>query len=64
MPVIYRCDGCGKEAPAEKAYNGRSIKPHKWYSRSDKDGEQIACSRACIELISKKTGKTGVVAPW
>lgn len=38
-------------------------KPPQWFQRSDKDGIQIACSRECIEEISKRTGKTSVVLP-
>jgi len=64
MPVEFICDGCGKRAPAAKSYDGRSIKPVKWFSRRDKDGEQFACSRKCIDKISQATGKTGVVLPW
>ena len=63
MGVIFECDGCGKK---ENGFfvNGHWFKPNKWYQRSDKDGAQVACSRECIEAISKKTGKTSVVAPW
>lgn len=62
MACKYICDGCGKEAPA--LTNGHDyFKPHDWFKRSDNDGPQIACSRACIEKISKQSGKTAVVAP-
>lgn len=63
MGVIFECDGCGKR---EAGYfvGLQWHKPPKWYQRSDKDGAWVACSRECIEVISKKTGKTGVVAPW
>jgi hypothetical protein len=63
MAVEYICDGCGKRAPAE--HNGIDwFKPRAWFQRSDKDGIQDACSRACVETIAKKTGKTSVVAPF
>ena len=62
MPVIFVCDGCGKQAPG--FYAGfQWHKPPKWYERSDKDGAQLACSRECIEKVAEKTGKTKVVMP-
>lgn len=39
-------------------------KPPLWYQRRDKDGTQIACSRACIDIIAAATGKTRVILPW
>ena len=63
MSVKYICDGCGKEAPADKAFNGDTIKPSHWYSRTDKDGAQHACSRQCIEKAAAKSGKTEIVLP-
>ena len=63
MPVEYICDGCGKRVPAGKAYNGEAIKPHKWYARRDKDGEQFACSRKCIDKVARESGKTSLVLP-
>lgn len=57
MKRAWICGGCGISAYGE-------IKPYDWYIRSDEDGEQIACSRPCIEIIAKKTGKTSVVAPF
>lgn len=62
MSCEYTCDGCGKREPADTA-NGRHWKPSHWFQRSDGDGVQDACSRECIEKISKATGKTGVVLP-
>ena len=62
MAAKIICDGCGKEVPMES--NGQSwFKPASWFERSDKDGIQTACSRKCIEKISKESGKTGVVLP-
>ena len=56
------CDGCGKREPMY--YAGHNWhKPSDWYERSDDDGVQTACSRECIEKISKETGKTPVVLP-
>jgi len=62
MACEYICDGCGKREPAD--FNGREwTKPSSWYQRSDEDGIQDACCRECIEIVSKKTGKTSVVLP-
>jgi hypothetical protein len=62
MACLFICDGCGKKS---KGYwNGRNYyEPTNWFSRSDEDGRQDACSRECIEKISEKTGKTKLVAP-
>jgi hypothetical protein len=61
--VIFECDGCKKQ---EEGYfvDSRAIKPDKWYSRSDKEGTQIACSRECIDKIAKETNKTRVIMPF
>lgn len=64
MAAEIICDGCGKRAPAGVTWDGKFVKPSEWYSRSDKDGTQVACSRQCIEVIAKKTGKTDVVLPF
>ena len=61
MACKYICDGCGKEAPAERTHNW--FKPSSWFQRSDDDGIQDACSRECIQKIAAKTGKTDVVLP-
>jgi hypothetical protein len=62
MACEYICDGCGKRA--EAGHNGLDwFKPSAWFERGDKDGIQTACSRACIDDIAKKSGKTGVVIP-
>jgi len=62
MACEFICDGCGKREPAD--FNGREwAKPSSWYQRSNEDGVQDACCRKCIEIISKKTGKTSVVLP-
>ena len=63
MAVIYVCDGCGKQEPGSFNDDGRSFKPHLWFSRTDKDGTQLACTRVCIETVAKKTGKTDLVLP-
>lgn len=57
MKETVKCDGCGQDSKSEK-------KPPHWYSRSDSDGTQYACSRACIDKIAKETGKTRVIMPW
>lgn len=62
MGVIYSCDGCGRIGEGE-VYNGDVHKPRNWFIRGDDDGVQISCSRACIDKISAKTGKTSVVLP-
>lgn len=62
MGCKFICDGCGKEQVVPH-YPGGWFKPNDWFERSDKDGAQVACSRQCIEIIAKKSGKTGVVIP-
>ena len=62
MGCKYVCDGCGKEEPAIAMSHG-FFKPQNWYQRSDGDGPQVACSRACIDKTAKQSGKTGVIAP-
>jgi hypothetical protein len=62
MACKFICDGCGKEEQGEHG-RGSWFKPRVWFERSDDDGIQTACSRACIETIAKKTGKTSVVLP-
>jgi hypothetical protein len=42
---------------------GAAFKPRDWFSRSDDDGTQVACSRECIDKIAEKTGKTRVILP-
>lgn len=66
MACEYICDGCGKRAPAVFYGEGdrRWHKPESWFSRADADGEQDACSRACVEAIAENTKKTAVVAPF
>ena len=62
MGCEFICDGCGKRQSGSS--NGHNwFKPHDWFERSDKDGIQTACSRECIDKISKKTGKTKVIIP-
>ncbi|HTQ42162.1 MAG TPA: hypothetical protein VMI75_05335 [Polyangiaceae bacterium] len=65
MSAEFICDGCGKRAPATCGGVGNNdvLKPRGWYARSDEDGRQDACSRTCVEVVAKKTGKTGVVLP-
>ena len=42
----------------------QTFKPRHWFQRSDPDGDtQVACSRECISIVAKKTGKTSVVLP-
>ena len=64
--MVFICDGCGKEERGMRfsEADGGWFKPAKWYARSDKDGEQVACSRECIVTVAKKTGKTDLVAPF
>ena len=63
MPVEFICDGCGKKKRGWANHSGDWQKPPLWFQRTDSDGTQVACSRACIETIAKKTGKTSVVLP-
>ena len=60
--VIFHCDGCGKQEEGGFS-NDAWHKPERWFQRSDDDGPQIACSRECIDKISAKSSKTGVVLP-
>jgi hypothetical protein len=57
------CDGCGARSPMWANRHGDWFKPNLWFSRTDDDGTQLACCRACIEVIAEKTGKTRVVLP-
>lgn len=61
--IMYICDGCDKVQDAEKGIKGELCKPKNWFTRMDDDGEQHACSRECIQQISRETGKTSVVLP-
>lgn len=63
MAVEYICDGCGKREPAAMTDDGRPMKPWNWFGRHDKDGQQVACSRGCIDKVSAATGKTALVLP-
>lgn len=61
----FKCDGCGVVKVGDfSSISELWYKPKLWYSRKDKDGEQIACSRVCIKIIANATGKTSVVLPW
>jgi hypothetical protein len=65
MSSFYKCDGCGKETPAAFYKDAKDYgKPSSWFQRGDEDGIQDACSRECVDKISKNTGKTGVVLPF
>ena len=60
----FRCQGCGKTAPGVWRDPGWGwCKPAVWFQRSDDDGPQVVCSRACIERVSEKSGKAGLVLP-
>jgi hypothetical protein len=62
--IKYICDACGKEEDAVFIKSGRSLyKPYDWFVRSDEDGEQHACSRECIAIVAKNTGKSDLVLP-
>lgn len=63
MACIYICDGCNKKQKASHYDAIRYTKPNTWYQRADKNGIQDACSRKCIEIISKQTGKTNTILP-
>lgn len=58
MSIEYICDGCGARQPVK-----REAKPRDWFVREDDDGVQVACSRPCIALVAKASGKTGLVLP-
>ena len=73
MSVQYICDGCGRIEPG--TWSGHSwVRPRvarglsggggEWWTRQDKDGQQHACSRNCIEKIASDKGVTGIVAPF
>lgn len=63
MACEFICDACGKRAPGFANRMGDWFKPCAWFSRSDEDGTQLACSRECITILAEKTGKTSVVLP-
>lgn len=60
----FTCDGCGATATGEKWADRQWHKPRLWYQRSDADGDQLACSRDCIDVVAKETGKTRAIFPW
>lgn len=62
MACEFVCDGCGCRASGDSAH-GQWYKPIGWFERADEDGIQTACSRACIQRIADKTGKTSTVLP-
>ena len=35
-----------------------------WWSRQDREGQQHACSRECIDKIAETMGVTRAVMPW
>lgn len=59
----FRCDGCGQTEAGFANRRGNWFKPSHWFQRTDDDGTQIACSRACIDKIAANSGKTSVVLP-
>lgn len=66
MSCEYTCDGCGKKEKAAYYPGNPSAgyhKPEKWFERGDDEGMQVACSRECVEKISKESGKTAVILP-
>jgi sarcosine oxidase delta subunit len=66
MACEFICDGCGERAPGEFYLHGDHNwhKPTTWFERSDDDGVQTVCSRACIKKVADKTGKTSVILPF
>lgn len=60
---VFTCDGCGTKSPGDCLHNGRWVKPDAWFQRTDGDGTQLVCSRPCIDVVARKTGKTRVVLP-
>ena len=62
MSATATCDGCGKQEPM---FFGTTCwhKPQNWYQRSDADGPQLACSRACVDKVAAASGKTGAILP-
>lgn len=73
-PETIHCQGCGADSGDPHEWrkcadlgSKRTVvegKPGHWYQRTDKDGTQFACSRACIDIIAAATGKTRVILPW
>jgi len=62
MACEFICDGCGCRESGVSVH-GQWYKPNSWFERADEDGIQTACSRACIQEIADKTGKTSTVLP-
>lgn len=63
MAVKFICDGCGKEEAGFFNRMGDAFKPSHWFTRSDDDGTQVVCSRACIKRVAEESGKTDLVLP-
>ena len=55
--VIFVCGGCEKQAEGTFGSRGEGIKPAGWFSVRDRDGVFIACSYACVQTVSLRTGK-------
>lgn len=59
MPVIVKCDVCGKEEPArphqENTHKPMWAEPHEWLRRFDGKGRVIAlaCGLDCDKLLDK-----------
>ena len=62
MACEFICDGCERRVTVRRSTGGY-FPPPSWYSRSDKDGGQEACSRECLKKVAEATGKTDVVLP-
>jgi len=54
-----KCDGCGKDSGRTKEQG----KPASWYQRTIKGVTDTACSRDCIEIVSKTKGGSSLVLP-
>ena len=63
MPAIIICDNCGKKKKMTQ-FEGGWLRPISWFSRSDKDGIQTACSKSCKKRIEIKTGRSDYLFPW
>lgn len=64
---MVACDGCGKSAPARiiaGRFGNEYAKPGHWYQRGRGDTLKTACSRACVDVVTKRDGGDGMVLPW
>ena len=59
MPCIFKCDGCGSEAPGEFGTDLVWRKPSRWYGKlyvvmGKLETQLVACSSECLVKAIEK----------